>query len=43
MLGDGKKHRMVYQLDDPGVEKTRFALVVRVMELQEQGYSHIRP
>jgi intracellular sulfur oxidation DsrE/DsrF family protein len=25
-LGDGKKHRIVYQLDDPGVDKTRFVL-----------------
>ena len=25
-LGDGKKHRVVYQLDDPGVDKTRFVL-----------------
>ena len=25
-LGDGKKHRIVYQLDDPGVDKTQFVL-----------------
>ncbi len=25
-LGDGKKHRIVYQLDDPGVDKARFVL-----------------
>jgi len=25
-LGDGKKHRIVYQLDDPGVDKTTFVL-----------------
>jgi intracellular sulfur oxidation DsrE/DsrF family protein len=25
-LGDGKKHRILYQLDDPGVDKTRFVL-----------------
>jgi uncharacterized protein len=25
-LGDGKKHKIVYQLDDPGVDKTRFVL-----------------
>jgi intracellular sulfur oxidation DsrE/DsrF family protein len=25
-LGDGKKHRIVYQLDDPGVDKTLFVL-----------------
>ena len=25
-LGDGKKHRIVYQLDDPGVDKSRFVL-----------------
>ena len=25
-LGDGKKHRIVYQLDDPGVDRTRFVL-----------------
>ena len=25
-LGDGKKHRILYQLDDPGVEKARFVL-----------------
>ena len=93
-LGDGKRHRIVYQLDDPGVDKARFVLndianhvkgvggwnnvealelvvfgpalkhfvakdldaevrqalealpqggVVRVMELQEQGFSYIRP
>jgi intracellular sulfur oxidation DsrE/DsrF family protein len=25
-LGDGKKHKIVYQLNDPGVDKTRFVL-----------------
>src|SRR5262245_26197374 len=25
-LGDGKKHRIVYQLDDAGVDKARFVL-----------------
>lgn len=25
-LGDGKKHRIVYQLDDPGLDKARFVL-----------------
>ena len=25
-LGDGKKHRIVYQLNDPGVDKARFVL-----------------
>ena len=25
-LGDGKKHRIVYQLDDPGLDKTLFVL-----------------
>ena len=25
-LGDGKKHRIVYQLDDPGADKTKFVL-----------------
>jgi len=25
-LGDGKKHRIVHQLDDPGVDKARFVL-----------------
>ena len=25
-LGDGKKHRILYQLDDPGVDKARFVL-----------------
>jgi intracellular sulfur oxidation DsrE/DsrF family protein len=25
-LGDGKKHKIVYQLDDAGVDKTRFVL-----------------
>jgi uncharacterized protein len=25
-LGDGKKHRIVYQLDDPGVDKAHFVL-----------------
>lgn len=25
-LGDGKKHRIVYQLNDPGVDRARFVL-----------------
>ena len=25
-LGDGQKHRILYQLDDPGVDKARFVL-----------------
>jgi uncharacterized protein len=25
-LGDGKKHRILYQLDDPGVDKAKFVL-----------------
>ena len=25
-LGDGKKHKILYQLNDPGVDKTRFVL-----------------
>ncbi len=25
-LGDGKKHRIVYQVDDPGADKARFVL-----------------